>query len=114
MAKYFFIILLSFSFFACTDAYKVKIPDSVLSKEKMAAVLLDIHLLEATLNLNAGNVNASDGKLSFDIYNKHGITKEQYEESYTFYTENPEALKEVYDIVLNELSKLQVTVSNSK
>lgn len=82
----------------------------------MAEVLVDMHLMEATLNLNAGSTdkNGKEEKLKIDIYKKHNITTEQYRDSYRYYTENPESLTEVYDIVLNELSKLQAAVSNSK
>jgi hypothetical protein len=116
MSKNAFFLFLALLFFGCTDGYEVVIPDHILSKEKMAEVMLDIHLIEATLNLNAGNVNkdAVEGKLSFDVFKKHNISREKYEESYTFYTENPDAMKEVYDIVLKELSKLQASVANSK
>lgn len=116
MIKKAFLILVSFFFWGCVDGYEVIIPDSILPREKMAGVILDIHLIEATLNLNAGNVNKDtiEGKLRIDIFKKHNITKEQYQESYIFYTENPDALREVYDIVLTELSKLQASVGNSK
>jgi len=82
----------------------------------MAAVIIDIHLLEAALNLNAGNVSKEtmEEKVNTNIFKKHNITKEQYEESYSFYTENPGELTKVYDIVLSELSKMQASVGNSK
>lgn len=116
MGKNALLFLISLCFLGCVDAYEVVIPDTVLPKEKMAGVILDIHLVEATLNLNAGNVSKDtiEGKMNFDVFKKHNITKEEYDKSYTFYAENPEALKEVYDMVLNELSKLQAEVGNSK
>lgn len=111
MIKKAFFVLISFLFFACSGEQK-EIPDSVLSKEKMAEVMVDIHLVEAALNLNAGKQEVRE-KLNFDIYKKHNITKEEYQKSYVYYTENPEALTEVYDIVLKELSKLQASATQA-
>jgi hypothetical protein len=113
MIKKIAIIFLSAFLFGCTDTEEVKIPDNIISKDKMAKVFVDMHLLEATLNLNAGNP-AKKEELNIDVFKKHGITKEKFEESYKFYTQNPSALSEVYDIVLNELSKLQAEVGASK
>ena len=102
---------------ACTDVDDVAIPADVLPKDKMAEVMVDIHLLEATVNLT---VTATD-KAAFnekgdqiDVYKKHNITRKQYEDSYLFYTRHPELLGEIYQQVLNELSKMQAEVMNGK
>ena len=91
-----FIFILS----ACTAIEdKVSIPDTILSEQKMAEVMVDVHLLEAALNIsnyskdqvavNAINPNS-------DILKKNNITKEQYNESFEFYARNPVLLTEVY------------------
>lgn len=86
----------------------VVIPSDVLPKEKMAEVLTDIHLAEAKVNLKTLPDSASTEKLSFQKkFEKHKITKEQYEKSISFYIDHPELLNEVYEKVLNELSKMQ-------
>jgi len=45
---------------------------------------------------------------------KNNITKKQYDDSYNFYTQHPALLNEVYDLVLNDLSKMQAEVTNKK
>lgn len=102
---------------ACSDPEHVDIPKDVLPKEKMAEVMVDVHLLEATVNLT---VTATD-KAAFnekgdqiDVYKKHNTTRQQYEESYAFYTRHPDLLGEIYQEVLNELSKMQAEVMNGK
>jgi hypothetical protein len=116
MKKNIILFLVSFTLFACTDAEEIIIPDHIIPENKMAEIFVDVHILEATLNINAGSVGKDTigRKLNLDIFKKHNITKAQYEESYKFYTENPDALMEVYDIVLQELSKLQASVGQSK
>jgi hypothetical protein len=95
----------------------VTIPDDILSNEKMAEIMVDIHLLEATLNIstyskdhvvmNAINPNS-------DILKKNNITQKQYKESFEFYAQNPVLLTEVYQLVLNSLSKMQAEVMNNR
>ena len=94
---------------ACGEQEKyVVIPSDVLAKEKMAEVLTDIHIVEAEANLKTLPDSASTEKLSFQkIFEKNKITKDQYEKSLKFYIDHPELLGEVYDKVLNELSKMQ-------
>jgi hypothetical protein len=102
---------------SCNSNDTVNIPDDVLPKEKMADVMVDIHLLEATLNINAFNTTTASGKQllpTVDILKKNKITKKQYEDSFYFYTNNPALLKEVYQLVLNKLSTMQAEVMNKK
>ena len=95
--------------FSCgsTEEKKVVIPGVVLSKEKMAEVIADIHLAEAEANLHP-IADTTSVKSGFQkIFEKSKITKEQYEKSLSFYIDHPELLNEVYGKVLNELSKMQ-------
>ena len=112
-----FLFLFCFALVSCNQDKTVVIPDSVLSEEKMAAVLVDVHLLEATLNIGSfskDNITKDAMAPKTDILKKHSLTKEQYDESFTFYARNPQLLTEVYLKVLSELSKMQSQVVNSK
>ncbi|MCE3279602.1 MAG: hypothetical protein K0S44_1793 [Bacteroidetes bacterium] len=113
--KIIFSVLISY-FFSCSNPQKVSIPSSVLSKEKMAEVMVDVHLLEATLNVQVGSNDKlkTEGASSINVYNKHQVTKAQFDESFEFYTQNPEMLVEIYQLVLNDLSKLQAEVMTGK
>ena len=95
---------------SCGDKSKsVAIPPNVLSREKMAAVLTDIHMAEAEANLRTLPDSSSKETISFQkIFEKDSISKQQYKESLTFYINHPELLNDVYEEVLNELSKMQV------
>ena len=112
------LLFLSFIFlFSCTDAEKIIYPPDVLSQQQMAAMMKDLCLLEATMNVHAASVDPAskaNASLKMDLYARNGITREQFERSYKFYTENPEAMNEVYQLVLNDLSTLQATVKNQK
>lgn len=112
-----FLILFVF-FISCIGKETVEIPATVFSKEKMVAIMTDIHLIEATMNLNVlgpqsvNNTNNSSPVI--DVFTKHHITKEQYDASFLFYTQHPEMLNDIYKEVLNELSKMQAQVANDK
>jgi hypothetical protein len=104
---------------SCGNSKDISIPDNILSKEKMAQVMTDMHLLEASMNLNisstipANQATDTESKIAF-ILKKNAITKEQYETSFAFYTEHTELLSELYTEVLNNLSQLQAKVANEK
>ncbi len=102
-------IALCLILFSCGSAEekKVVIPDVVLSKEKMAEVLTDIHIAEAEANLHPIADTAAVKSGFQKIFEKNKISKEQYEKSLSFYIEHPELLNEVYEKVLNELSRMQ-------
>ena len=104
---------------ACSSDKTVVVPDSVFPKEKMATLMLDVHLLEASMNLNAASPEniasiGGNGGPTSDILKKHNITKKQFDESFDFYTKNPQLLSEVYQLVLNDLSKMHAEVMNKK
>ncbi len=119
MYRNLFYIVIYLLFTACSGTQEIKIPDNVLSKEKMTQVMINIHLMEASMNLTGGNPNkidlaGSSVPLNIDVLKKNNITKKQFDESFSFYTNNPELLSEIYQNVLNELSKMQAEVSNKK
>ena len=100
--------------FSCGEPEKqiTTIPSSVLPKEKMAAVITDIHLAEAEANLNTLPDSASTAQVGFQkIFEKNSISKAQYDSSLVFYVDHPELINEVYEIVMNELSKRQGEVA---
>lgn len=105
-------------FFSCSGSKKeVNIPATILSKQKMVEVMVDVHLLEASMSLNATSVdvnNPATPTADFDVLKKNNISKKQYDESFDFYSQHPELLNEVYEIVLNDLSKFQAEVLNKK
>lgn len=106
-------------FCACTSIEeRPSIPDTVLSQEKMAEVMVDVHLLEASLNVNAYSkdqiVVANNINPNSDILKKNNVTKKQYQESFDFYSRNPLLLIEVYQLVLNNLSKMHAEEMNKK
>jgi|1185.fasta_scaffold48444_2 hypothetical protein len=111
-------LILIVLFTSCSTSDSTIIPDNVLSKEEMAGVLADVHILEAAMNLNISNAIQSENdnreETVLSILKKNGVTKEKYEESFRFYSEHPKLFAEVYKLILSNLSELQAKTANEK
>lgn len=129
-----FLFLAFLLVFACNKPKVASIekPADLISEEKMVQVLVDVHLLEAALNLRNPTVprphrpvsmeqfkdtllppfsadpNSKDPLPLYDIFKKHDITKKQYEASMKWYCSQPEKLSVLYEEVITELTKLQL------
>ena len=79
----------------------------------MVKALTEIHLLEA--KIEAIKISPSDSsQIIYDHYEKllfedMGITKEQYEASFSYYLENPNKFEKVYTIVVDSLLQKEKT-----
>jgi hypothetical protein len=93
-------------FFSCGESKTETIPAAVLPKEKMANVLAHIHIAQAEISMQPGSDSLKAEQFQ-KIFEKDSITKQQYEESLSFYIEHPQLFNKVYEEVINELSKMQ-------
>lgn len=99
---------------ACSNKKEIT-PANILPVQKMAKVMVDVHLLEAASNLFFDKkLIAEDMAPAFDIFKKYNITKKQYQESFAYYNDHLDSLDEIYQLVLIELSKMQAEVMNKK
>jgi len=95
---------------SCKEELKpVEVPAYVLSKEKFSDVLCDFTLAETATNINVKSVSIEkfDSVYRFNPLKEHGLTKEQFDTTLYFYTRNPSLFKEVYELCLEKLSKLE-------
>ncbi len=85
-------------------------PKHILSEEKFKATLIDIHLLEGKLELQK---NVSDtlfymaGRGYERVFEKHGISQEQFEETFEYYRSEPKKFDKLYETIVEELSKAE-------
>lgn len=107
-------VFIFFVLFSCKEK-TIVIPDSILAKDTMVAVLVDIQLLEAMKIKEGIKDSLSTDSILFQyslIFNKQKITQEQFEQSLNFYKSNPELLEEIYDKAISELSRMQAMLGN--
>ncbi len=95
-------------FFVFIIACKNK-PDTIAVK-KMAAILTDIHLTEASAQFYKTNdsivVSRQDSSKKYMaiVLGKHQITQQQFTDNIAWYKNNPELLDSVYGLVITNLS----------
>jgi hypothetical protein len=109
--------LILFSFILLLSACKPKsvaIPETVLPRAEMVSVLVDMHIADAVAETKAQG-GANEKELTEQYYNRiytlHHINKQQFTDSYKFYTANPALMDNLYQEVLTELSKKNANVS---
>jgi hypothetical protein len=113
------------------SAPSVEEPEDLIQRDKMIQVIADVHLLEAAAGLRApvppsrmpneipGQPNVSvpapmpevtqqKNLPYYDIFKQHGVTLDQYQRSYKWYTMDPEEFGLMYDEVINELTRRQI------
>ena len=99
-------IVCSIALISCGSKKETNIPETILPLAKMADVLVDVNILEASLGLNVileKDTAHKDTNLFFNVFESHQITQNQYNESMNFYMNNPELLHQIYDSVLVKL-----------
>ena len=93
----------------------MEIPAGILSREQIVPVLVDVHLAHAAevIRTPGDTVLYTFNDMLPFILEKHKIDKAVYDSSIAFYTSHPEVMREVYDEVINELSKKQGEVKTN-
>ncbi len=94
---------------ACTDNQKV--PRGIIEKERMQAVMWD--MLQADRYVNDFLPKEKDSlynktevfKVYQNVFNIHGITKDEFLKSYKFYLNNPDISKIIFDSIGTQTEK---------
>jgi len=90
---------------------RLRRPSEVLSPKKMENILYDYHKAQAiAIGLPASERYQREQMYAY-VYNKHGITKEEFETSLVWYTRNPQKLSEVYDAISGRIDKERKAIS---
>ncbi len=92
-------------------------PSGTLSKDKMVKILTEIHLAEAAAQ-QAGFLEADSTQVYYKylekkIFRKYKTDSTHYHDSYSFYTDHPKLLQEIYTIVVDTLAARQTKESQT-
>lgn len=107
-----FSISLSLFLVGCSDKEGDKLPETILPVQKMEKVMLDVHLLEASVNQNI--IKPNNAAPLSEIFKKHDITPKQYQESFDYYTQHLDSLDKIYELILIDLSEMQAEARAKK
>ena len=91
-------------------------PENLIPQEEFSLVMTDIQLMEATFNQKMFKED-EPLKLMAEFYTqifaKHSISKEDFELSYHWYADHPEQMKQIYEVVITELSKQEEGINSA-
>ncbi|MBP7510692.1 MAG: DUF4296 domain-containing protein [Bacteroidia bacterium] len=82
-------------------------PSNLMSREAVASVLADMHLADAGLQLRSMSQDSIKQSLAgYDefIFEKHGVSKPEFEASFDYYLSIPMQMDTVLTLVVDELN----------
>jgi hypothetical protein len=88
-------------------------PPGAIPQEKFTSVMLDIQLIEGMKVHKLGprvDRGIDMSSLYSEIFEKHKITREEFELTYGFYRSHPDKMEVIYEAVLDSLTTLEVEV----
>ncbi len=94
---------------SCTPQFAV-VPGNVISPEEFAEIIIDIRLAEAQQKIyrQKGFYDTDLIDSSYQmIYHLRGVTAEEVERSYSFYTEHPNWMEKISAEVIEKLNKME-------
>ena len=94
---------------ACQDVKKPLPPENLISKEKMATILVEVYTINAARNVNNKLLINLGVKLDSIIYEKYNIDSLQFVESNNYYSSN----LTIYSEIIND-TKDQLTLINQE
>ena len=113
--RLFFLVLLAVLFCgSCQTSDGEDVPPP-LNQEQFIPVLLDMQILEATYKQRVVQRANKDSLMSHNyafIFNKHGITRDQFEESYNYWTKRPEEMRLIYEEIDRLIIEMETEVRN--
>jgi len=88
----------------------VERPQNLIPRQEMINILVDIHLIEASLKTNYNRKLHKDEYTRYYynyLYDKYKISRENFDSSLAFYQQNIQSFDTLYADVITELSKIQ-------
>lgn len=93
-----------FIFESCKSSKNDKLPEPSIKYEKMIEVLRDIHIAEGFMQGLVLNEKDSVAKVHYaHIFKIHGVTEDEFYESYDAFIENPKIMEKLYEAVKDSI-----------
>ena len=117
--KYIAISLLFYStlLFSCGGKTEEEQPENLIKKELFTEMILELQLIEAHLNevrVDQSVIRDSANNFFQEIFEKHGTSFEDFDNTMNYYASQPEKLQGIYDAVLESLSEMEVELVDVK
>jgi len=92
-------------------------PENLIKKEIFTEMILELQLIEAHLNevrVDQSVIRDSANNYFQEIFEKHGTSFEDFNNTMNYYASQPEELQGIYDAVLESLSEMEVELVDVK
>ena len=113
MHKIFLILILIVCASSCGNK-----SDKVVSKSKMEQILLDYHIAQALVSTLSDEERYKAEMYMESVYEKNGITQEEFDSSMVYYNRHADDLKDIYDNLYDRFTamneKLQLQTGNNE
>ena len=100
-----------------TERDLLVVTDSLIPKEKMIRMLVDIHIVEAGLAGRQGQ-GIGQKKLASQYYEgvfeRYQVSRKRYDDNLKYYRQNPEEFSKMYDEVIGKLTERQKNYDRKK
>ena len=96
-------------FFSACSRNETPLPEGILDRKALVPVLVDVHLAQASVAIlrTADTTAHAMGDYMDFILRQHGLDTATYARTIRFYGEHPDLLSDLYDDVIDELSRIQ-------
>lgn len=108
MKRYLVYLFFSFSIFGCSN--DEVIPEGIVVQDKMIEILIDMELAQAKIKFVMANENngLKDNYHYFnEVFNKHQISREEFNTNLEYYCSQPLVMQDLYVEVIERLSEQQ-------
>jgi len=85
----------------CSFKKDIAPPADLISADTMEFILVDLTINEAALNSGIPN----DTLKKINVLSNYKISLQRFDTSFTYYTKNPQKLKDIYTNVLEDLNQ---------
>lgn len=95
---------------------KEPVPDDLLDRETFTSLMLDVQLAEGLKSQRSRSSTFSKDwsrEVYDDIFIRHGVSEEDFQETYSWYQGRPDLMEGIYEQVLDSLSKLEAEIKQA-
>ena len=105
-----FILLFSISVYSCSTKNDT-IPDDIIPRQEMIAVLIDVQEIEAKIQTQNLGMNDSTKNIALnyyhDLFKRHHVKSSDFKKSFSYYVNHLDLLNKMYEEVITGISKKQ-------
>lgn len=114
MKKLFAVIFVLLVFFlalhACESDRSSSKDYKIIENDKMVDVMVDVHIIEATLRdkkISGDSLKKLTSDYYQNLFDKHNISRQDFDSSFAYYEDNVGELNNIYEKVIERLNKKQ-------